>query len=55
MNTDLSNPFKASCNDRFVLKEEIIVPDEKVQIKQIPYAGEFSNKHNFKQIPTSFD
>jgi hypothetical protein len=39
MNPDLSNPFKASCNDRLDLKEEIIIPDEKVQIKQIPYAG----------------
>jgi hypothetical protein len=55
MNPDLSNPFKTSCNDRFVLKEEIIEPDEKVLIKQIPYAGEMSNKHDFKQIPTSFD
>jgi hypothetical protein len=55
MNPNISNPFKEKGN-RFKLEEKLIVPDEKVQIKNIPYAGEVSSISDFfKKIKTSFD
>lgn len=55
MNPDSSNPFQVSCNDPCDIKEEIIIPDEKVQIKHIPYAGDISYSLDLKQVANSFD
>lgn len=37
VNPDSGNPFKVAANCGFRLKEEIIEPDDKVLIKEVPF------------------
>jgi hypothetical protein len=55
MNPDSTNPFAESCNVPYYITEKIIVPDEKVKIKKISFAGEISYLRDLKQVLNSFD